>query len=177
MVSSSPPVLYSFSIPATEATAAKVSLEYFGVSGSLLCRSMWPRCHFCVFLPQMLGRYAGPSGDAIVADSGSQSCEDEQRRTQARNCDSDAPTDDHMFVRRGNRRLSICLLGFSSAWEIVSASSFRIVKEAGPMIPSMVFLFIMMSSKAWFGLTVIVKAEASRRSFLLYLTSYLARSS
>ena len=63
----------------------------------------------------MVGKCAGPSGDAMAADSGSQSSDDEQRRTQVKNCDSDAPTEDHMFVRRGSRHLSICLFGFSSA--------------------------------------------------------------
>ena len=125
----------------------------------------------------MVGQCAGPSGDTMVKDSGSQSCDDEQRRTQTKNCDSDAPTEDHIFVRRGSRCLSICLFGFSSAWWTVSDSSFRIVKEAGPIIPSMVTLFIMMSSRFWSGRTVIVKSDVSSRSFLLYFTSYLARSS
>jgi hypothetical protein len=47
-----------------------------------------------------------------------------------------------MFVRRGNRFLSICLFGLSSARWTVSTSSFRIVVVADTMIPSMDTLLV-----------------------------------
>ena len=62
----------------------------------------------------MVGKCVGPSGDEMTVDSGSQSCDVEYRSTQVRNCDSDAPKEVHMFVRRVSRFLSICLFVLSS---------------------------------------------------------------
>ena len=82
-----------------------------------------------------------------------------------------------MFVRRDSRFLSICLFGLSSAWWTESTSSFRIVKVADPIIPSMDTLPCMMSSSFESDRTSIVRAVVSSRSFLLYFISNLARSS
>ena len=73
IVFSNPAVSYSLSTPAIEVTAASASLDCFCTSGDPLCRVRCPRCHLCFWLPQMVGRCAGPSVDKMAADSGSQS--------------------------------------------------------------------------------------------------------
>ena len=73
IVFSNPFVPYSLSTPAIDVTAASVSLDCFCTSGEPLCKVMCPRCHFWFLLPQMVGKCAGPSGDEMATDSGSQS--------------------------------------------------------------------------------------------------------
>ena len=104
--------------PLTRAFLPLLSIDRSGTSGYPLCIRMWSRFHFCFFPPQIVGNWAGPSGEERVADSGSQfrTCDDEHKRIQASNCDSDIPKEVHIFVKRGSRFLSICLFGFNSAW-------------------------------------------------------------
>ncbi len=124
-------------------------------------------------LPDIVGRWVGPSGELRITDSGCHSlrrCEEEHRRIQDMNWTSEAPSVAHMLVSLGRSCLSICPCGISSAWCTMSVFSSSTVNEDGPMIPSNFCLPIIRSTSWRLCSTITVREAVSSLSFLLYFT-------
>ena len=119
--------------------SARESREWQGTDGVSPCNRRCPLWQCWSLLPQMVGKWAGPSGCDRVADSDIQCCpswKEVHKRIQTRIWASEAPSVDQMFVKRGIPLRSICLLGLSSIWWITSLSCSISVIVIGPRMSS-----------------------------------------